>query len=519
MAEVTAAADSKEEVREAEARAAGRGVLVIAFAKVYFMIAGAGIEIAVARLLGLALYGAYRSVMNIVSPINNVIVTGTIQAVSKFTSEGGGDARAAAVQRAGLRAHLILGVGVAAIYLALAGVIARLSEDRGITNLLRITAGVVVCYSFYAVFVGTANGRRQFTRQAGLDILFATLRASLVVGAAAAGFGVRGALIGFVVAAGAILTVAAVVVGMWRTGGEVFPTRRVLAFLGQVALYAAIMNLIMFVDQLLLKPLVKHHAEALGMATEAAKKVANLHVGLYSGVQNLARLPYQAILAVTFVIFPLVSRSTFDKDTEATQGYIRQTLRYSLIFAAAMGVVLAANATALLGIPYKPEFQIGGPALAVLAFGNVAFAVLTISGTILNGAGRTGTTVAIAAVTLLLAAGGNYIVIERVDLGHETLLACALATSGAMLIGCIISGLAIRRAFGAFLPMLTLARVIIAIGVCMGLARIIPDRGKLMTLAETALMGLIFLGVLVLTRELGKADVQRFANVLRRKKS
>ena len=79
MAEAIAATDSKAEVREAEARAAGRGVLVIAFAKVYFMIAGAGIEIAVARLLGLALYGAYRSVMNIVSPINNVIVTTTTE--------------------------------------------------------------------------------------------------------------------------------------------------------------------------------------------------------------------------------------------------------------------------------------------------------------------------------------------------------------------------------------------------------------------------------------------------------
>src|SRR4051812_3283587 len=111
----TATADA----RAAEATSAGRGVLFIAFAKVYFMMAGASIELILPRLLGTAVFGSYRSMMQIVSPINNVLVTGTIQGVSKFTSED--DARAAGVQRAGLRAHLILGLLVSALYFAIGG--------------------------------------------------------------------------------------------------------------------------------------------------------------------------------------------------------------------------------------------------------------------------------------------------------------------------------------------------------------------------------------------------------------
>ena len=46
-------------------------------------------------------------------------------------------------------------------------------------------------------------------------------------------------------------------------------------------------------------------------------------------------------IAVTFVVFPLVSRSTFTDDRETTKRYIQVTLRYSLIFATAIGVVMA----------------------------------------------------------------------------------------------------------------------------------------------------------------------------------
>ena len=60
---------------------------------------------------------------------------------------------------------------------------------------------------------------------------------------------------------------------------------------------------------------------------------------------------------VTFVIFPLVSRSTFADDREATRAYVTQTMRYALILAAAMGIVLAARPAALFGVIYKPELR------------------------------------------------------------------------------------------------------------------------------------------------------------------
>ena len=46
-----------------------------------------------------------------------------------------------------------------------------------------MVAGCIVAgYSIYAVFVGTANGRQEFHKQAGLDITMATVRAVGILG-------------------------------------------------------------------------------------------------------------------------------------------------------------------------------------------------------------------------------------------------------------------------------------------------------------------------------------------------
>ena len=71
--------------------------------------------------------------------------------------------------------------------------------------------------------------------------------------------------------------------------------------------------------------------------------LADIQVGYYAAVQNLARLSYQIVLAGAFVAFPLVSSSTFTDDKETTKRYVGVTARYTLIAGAGFAVVMAAN--------------------------------------------------------------------------------------------------------------------------------------------------------------------------------
>ncbi len=523
-----------------EAKQAGRGVLFIAFAKVYFMFAGALIEFSLPNILTTATFGAYKVVVSAISPLNSVLITGTVQAVSRFTVQR--PERAKAVQRAGLRLAAFVGIPLAVGFVLLAklGVLARGFQDAAKTGPIMLAGLIVAGYAVYAVFVGTANGRKHFGKQAGLDITMATMRALGIVGLTVAGFGLYGAISGWVMAAGAILVVAVLVVGLPGRATEherPQPMRPLMSFFSKVAVYLLLFNLIMWIDTYLLKHLstdwfADNHAQ---MTATLAKfqptwavqfahavepsQLADSQVGYYGAVQNLARLSYQAIIAATFVIFPLVSRTTFEQDEAATRRYIATTLRYSLIFASAIGVVLAANPRPILDIPYSASFvHNGGPALVALGLGSVAFAIFAIVGTILNGAGLTRQATIVAFVTLAIAAAANAFAIPRFEPGQELLLACGVATGASMVAGTALGGWFLHRHLGAFLPFSCVVRVLVAGGAAMGVARFLPFVSPLMTLVEACVVGLVFLLTLVVTRELTGADLRAVTGVLSRKK-
>ena len=511
---------------------AGKGVLYIAVAKLYFMIVGAVIEFRLTAILSRTVFGAYGVVASVVSPFNNVMVTGSIQAVSRFTAQKPESARA--VEAAGLRMHLWVGLPLALIVIASAPLVAWLMKDSSKVAPLMLAGTIIAAYAFYAVMVGTANGLRMFKRQAQLDMTSATLRAVGILGLATFGFGVVGAYAGWVTAAFAILIISAFVIGLPGkvAAADRVPTRPMIRYFARVAVYLILLNLIMFCDQLLLKRLThtwyEDHgpwlAHGLDHAVPWAKGVtgfaldpsdlADVQVAYYRAVQNLARLSYQAIIAATFVVFPLVSRSTFEDDHDTTRRYIRITVRYSLIFATALAVVMAANPQPLLDIPYADDYAaLGAPALTSLALGNVAFSVFAIAGTVLNGSGYTRDAIISAAVTLTVAVVGNLIVIPRFAPGRDVLLAAATTTAIAMLIGAGVAGFFLHRRLGAFLPVKTVVRVVIAVVAAMAVGRLIPWTRPLPTLIEAAIVGLTFLTVLIITRELGKADLASIRSV------
>ena len=519
-----------EEPKQAapKATSAGRGVLYIAFAKFYFMFAGLVIQLRLPAILSRAAFGAFSLVANVTSLFGNVLRAGTILAVSRFSAQEPEKARA--VQHAGLRMHVRLGLPFSVALIAASPVVAWLLHDMTKTAPLMLGGLIVGGYSFYAVFIGTANGLRQFDKQAGLDITFATLRVIGLLGMAMAGFGVVGVIGGWVAAIGVILLAAAAWIGLPREIGaeQRLPVGPMLRYFASIALYLVLFNALMFIDSILIKRLTTEYyathgsqlagalAHALPWATGATGYHANPSVladvqnAYYAAVQNVARLSYQGILAVTFVVFPLVSRSTFTEDRATTKRYIEVTNRYSLMFAMGMAVVMSATPADVLGVVYAPDYaRLGANALVVLALGNVAFSMFAIAGTILNGAGLTRPAIWTAAVTLVLAAVGNYIAIPLAAGGGHVLEVAAAVTGGAMLVGAILSGAVLKQRFGAFVPVLSVVRVAFATAGAYAVGHVLPlhGKGKLMTLVEMTLVGVAFLTLLIGTRELGPRDL------------
>ena len=539
MSEPDAKPTQEPTQKPARGMGAGRGVLYLAFAKFYFMFAGLVIQFRLPNILSRTAFGSYSLVSNIASLVNNVLVTGTIQAVSRFSAQEPGKARA--VQQAGLRMHARLGLVIAVGFIAAAPLVAWGLHDMSKTAPLMLAGLIVAGYSFYAVFVGTANGLHEFHKQAGLDISFATLRVVGLLGMAMAGMGVIGVIGGWVAAVAIILCAAIVWVGLPSKDGKLaaserLPVKPLIQFFAGVAVYLALFNALMFVDSLLIKRLTTEYFRAhesqlvsslkstVPWAAEASgyhfnpSALADVQNAYYAAVQNLARLSYQAIIAATFVVFPLVSRSTFTDDKETTRRYVQVTSRYSLMFAMAIAVVLAANPVDALGLIYAPDYaQRGAAALRFLALGNVAFSVFAINGTILNGSGNTRSAIVTAAITLAIATVANFIAIPIAAESGRTLEVAAAVTSGAMVIGAVLSGVELKRRLGAFIPALSWMRIAIATGAGLVVGRLLPLHGKLMTLVEACVVGGVFLVTLVVTRELGKRDLEAIKAVRKKR--
>jgi stage V sporulation protein B len=296
-----------------------------------------------------------------------------------------------------------------------------------------------------------------------------------------------------------------------------FPIGMIVRFMLPLYAYHLALNLLMGVDLFLLKRLVGAFATEAGVDAQA--KVASVHAAYYYSLQYLAFIPYQAILAVAFVIFPLVSRSTFENDLSTTQAYVRQTMRLSLIFVAGVAVVFAANPDAVIHVVYPSHYRIGGPALRILSVGMVCFSMFTIINTILNGAGRTGLAILCSLITLAAAAGANQVFIPMAATAEDALVHAAWATSGAMLLGMLLSTALVYRCFSAGFPLASILRIIIAMAAAFAVGCFVPERSKLVTVAECVLVLVVYAGVLVALREFKSEDVARFLRVFARQRS
>src|SRR5690606_37697376 len=139
------------------------------------------------------------------------------------------------------------------------------------------------------------------------------------------------------------------------------------------------------------------------------------------------------------------------------------------------------------------------------------------AGTILNGAGLSRIAIGSAALTLVVAAAGNFIVIPLVVESGRVLEAAAAVTGGSMIVGAVVGGLLMRAQLGAFLPIVSVVRIGIATAVAFALGGVLPLHGRLLTLVEAAIVGVTFLVVLVAIGELGKRDLDAIRAVRQRR--
>jgi len=498
------------QAHESAARNAGRGGLAVLGAKVFFVISGLVQQTVLPRVIGLAGYGALARVLALANIPNNVIVASSTQGVSRAVAR----ARGAEGQafRGTLKVHVPLAVGVAALFAALAPWLAAFEGAPHIVRPLILTALVLFFYGIYAPVIGLLNGRAQFTRQAALDVAFAVLRTTGLIGVGwivvrKGGSGVLGSALGFVLAAACIVPIAARLARIPAPPGDGRASappvhvhdERPRDYLAQLAPLAAAQfftSAVMQVDITLLG-----HFLSTGAAGDL--KAADEWVAVYRACQLFAFLPYQLLLSITQILFPMLARAKAEGDLEGVRRYVERGGRLAAVACGMMVSVIVAIPRPLLSFAYSPDVaRRGEGALRILALGQGAYTMLAIATTVLASLGRERLSAAITFATACTVLTGG------AAFGGGQLAATAAGTSIGLFAGLIVAGVFVRKEAGGFVPGRSAVRVGIALAMAGVVGSFLPtEHGRLLTPVLACVVAATFLLILCVTRELTRADL------------
>jgi len=488
-------------------RAAGRGGLAVAFAKVYFIFVGLVQQIALPRLLGLDGYGALASALSIAGITYNPVTTTSIQSVSRAVAQAAPEAQPGTIRRV-FSIHAVFAVLLAGGFFLLSPMIADSVGAHHVIGPLRILSGVMLLYGLYTPLIGVLNGQRKFVAQATLDVIAGTLRtAGLIAGAFAFArfdMAVEGATVGFVAGASLILLVALFLVGIGRRGASSVSMREHVVFALPVLLGQVLFNLLLQADLTLLRRFASQAATAQGLPPAAADPL----VGAYRATQLFSFLPYQLLIAVTFILFPMLATAARNGDRDAVARYVGTGMRLALVLAGLMVSVTAGLSDRLLYLVFGAEAAaLGGTSLELLAIGFGGFAIFGVLTTVLNSLKHERETVIVTAVAVALVVALCYLRVRGAPFGEHLLLYTAQATAAGLFVATLSAAFFVYRAAGTVARPLTLLRVLSGVGVAVTLGRFLPHAGKIVTPVYAGLVALAYVLILLVTRELTAADL------------
>jgi stage V sporulation protein B len=440
----------------------------------------------------------------------------SIQGVSRSVSRAPAGREGEAL-RATLRVHVVVALAVSLGFALLAGRIAGLERAPHLTTPLRVVAPVVLLYGLYAPLVGSLNGRRRFLDQAGLDTGYSFLRtvglaSGAVLFARAGASGVTGALAGFVTAAAIILPLAIGRAGIGKRGDTGPSVGDYAAFLLPVAGGQILLNLLMFTDGLLLRRFAGDAASA-----ELADRLA----GIYSGAQQFSFLPYQLLISITFILFPLLAKAQAEGDRAAVRSFTMSGVRLAMVLTVLLTGTVSGLAPKVLHVAFPSDMWDGAAALRILCLGMGSFSVLGVTCAALTSLGRAFDSAALTLLGVVLIAAGCTAFVQPLPAGLPMLSTSAAATAAALTLTAIAGGLRLRALAGGFVSPLTLARVLAALAACVFAGARMPAIGAVPKPVEAILVALqgavvvgIGLAVLIALGEVGRDDLARVKAVV-----
>ncbi|MBN2067040.1 MAG: oligosaccharide flippase family protein [Candidatus Diapherotrites archaeon] len=471
-----------------------RGTFFLVSANGFSMVANYLIYIILGKfLLGAEQLGVYAVVISLVSVIEMVLVKAVQQSVSKFVSERPGSVQD--VKLVALKLLVPLNIAMFAVYFAGSNLIASAFADLSLAPYIQVASFLFLLHPVFSVFMGCLNGLRRFVTQAKLRAFYALLKLALVSGLAYSLSGLYGAIGGFVLA-----SFFGMAVGFFLTRGKgaepsQLSYKRFFAFLVPIIAMSILTDLLVSIDLFAVKALTGQGSSTLA--------------GYYIAASTIARVFPLVISAIAFIVFPLVSATTFRKDIEKTRFYIRNTLRYTLLAVLPFALLFASTPKELVTIVYSLDYLPAASPLASLSIAFAAYTFFIILTTIIAASDRPKTASLIAFVALAVSAVLNFVLVPVL-----LIEGAALSTLVASFAGLILSAGFVLLRFKALVPLKSFSKILAASLLVYAISLGWPLEGLLL-IGKYLILLAVYAAALLLMKELSKKDLNIALNVVR----
>ena len=375
------------------------------------------------------------------------------------------------------RMHFLMGCALAGLLFLLATPIAALMGEPLIADYVRLFALDIPLYALVLahkyILIGVGGFRQRALSSAGRY----TTRLLLITLLVELGLSVPGAILGNIGASVVELAVCRYFIRPGLLGGSRFPMRRFIEY--SIPLFSYGMSIQIFEKMDLLALTV------LGGSVAAA--------GIYGAAQNLSIIP-PGILVLSFspLLLSTINRLLIDKHDRSAKDMGGQSMGavIALLPFAAMAAGAASEITVFV---YGPAYSSAAPVLAILVFGALAMAFVSVSSNILTAGGKPVWAFALVGPLVPLAIVGHLVMIPRFGA-----IGAASVTTGCAMLGALASAFATYRLWQILPTAKALLRSLMVSGVVYVIAVFWSAPGILLLLKLTVMTFAVLLFYLFL---------------------
>jgi O-antigen/teichoic acid export membrane protein len=478
---------------EVSGRRVARGTLMLLGVQVLALAAGFLIAMFLTRRLGPSDYGTYSVVFNVVTWAEIAINALFRQATIKLLAEVEDWQTAASGL---IRIQAAVGIVVAALLVAFAAPLSRWLNAPDLTGYLRLYSLDVPITALSGVTTAALVGRGAFGKAALVTGLVWGGRLGLVLLLVGSGLSVGGALVAAMGSSFVALAASWYFVRPRLFGRSAFPQRLLWSY--SLPLFFRSLGLQMFQRLDLLA------VQALAGASAA---------GFYGAAQNLTMVP-GGFFAASFsqVLLASLPPLLAHGQIRSARAMMDRSMRLVLCLVPFAGLVAGA-ASEIVVLVYGPSYSSAGVAVALLAFAALGLAMISVTCSILTGAGRPGLTLTLTGPLALLSVAGYLVLVPRLGIAGAAAVMTTLAWLGA---GSTM--LAVHRACGARLAVATILRVALTTVIVFGIASTWHTSGLWLIGRLLGLSGLILL-CLYMLGELTRGDLAFVWSLLQRERA